>query len=346
MIIIRPGSAKTRGARGGIGSLKSLKARDIELLRENTRYVQYVSPVINAGEQVVAGGNNWYTSINGVSPEYKDIRNYEMESGRFFTEQDVKGRRKVALLGQTLVTELFSGNDPVGLTIRIRNVPFQIIGVLSEKGMSGMGRDRDDIVLAPSTTVQYRLSDGETINAVMASAVSGAAIEHATKEITRILRDSHKIQEGDEDDFHIHDQTEIKERAQSITQTLTLLLSAVAGVSLLVGGIGIMNIMLVSVTERTREIGIRLAVGARPGDVLLQFLIEATMLSVIGGVIGILTGIGIAKILGSATGSSVVVDPNMVLLAFSFSGAVGIFFGYYPARKAANLNPIDALRHE
>ena len=346
LIMIRPGSDMRRGVSGGIGSMKSLTLKDIDLMRANIRSLQAITPVINVGEQVVAGGKNWSTSISGVLPEYLKIKNLEISSGRMFTESDVKGRTKVAVVGKTVVKELFNGNDPVGATIRIRNVPFRVIGVLAEKGQGGMGEDLDDTVLAPSTTVLYRLSDGETINMIMTSAVSEEAVESVKTDIAALVRTTHKIQKGKEDDFHIMDQKEIKDMMKSVTGTLTLLLSAVASVSLLVGGVGIMNIMLVSVTERTREIGIRLTVGARPGDILIQFLIEAMILSAMGGIIGIFGGLGIAYLFGGLSGSSVVVSWGMVLLAFFFSGAVGVFFGYYPAYKAANLNPIEALRHE
>jgi len=346
LIMIRPGSTDRGGVRGGSGSKPSLKAKDLECLRKDATALQYVSPQVRENDQIIAGGQNWNTSIFGVTPEYKDIKSYKVPSGRFITAKDVKGRKKVALVGKTIVDELFNGNDPVGSSIRIRNVPFKIIGVLGEKGTDSRGEDQDDVVLAPSTTVMYRLGDGETIHDIVASAVSNVKMPLAKSQIETLLRKSHRLSDSQDSDFHVLDQTEIKERATSITGTITLLLSAIAGVSLLVGGIGIMNIMLVTVTERTREIGLRLAVGAHPGDVLLQFLIESTILSVIGGIIGILTGLGIAYALGSATGSSVVVDPQIILLAFAFSGGVGIFFGFYPARKAANLNPIEALRHE
>jgi len=346
LIMIHPGSSNRRGVRGGRGSKPTLKAKDIEYLRKNASTLQYISPVIRENGQLVAGGQNWNTSIFGVTEEYKEIKNYEVTSGKFISAKDVKGRKKVALVGKTIVDELFNGNDPVGSSIRIRNVPFKVIGVLGEKGTNSRGQDQDDIVIAPSTSVMYRLGDGETIHEIVASAISDSKMDVAQQQIETLIRKSHRLSESQESDFHIFDQTEIKEHATSITSTMTLLLSAIAGVSLLVGGIGIMNIMLVSVTERTREIGLRLAVGARPKDVLIQFLIEATILSVMGGVIGILTGLGIAYALGLAIGSSVVVDTQMVLLSFLFSGGVGIFFGFYPARKAANLNPIEALRHE
>jgi len=346
LIMVHPGSSMMGGIRGGAGSGKSLSLKDVDVLRRDATDLKHVSPVISVNERIVAEGENWLTTVSGVTPDYQAIKNYEIVSGTFISDSDVKSRKKVAVLGKTVVKELFNGNDPVGSSVRIRNVPFRVIGVLGEKGTGGMGEDQDDLVLAPSTTVLFRLSDGETVNMIVAGAASDDKMETAKTEMTEILRRAHRIQSDEENDFHVMDQTEIKKHATSITSTMTLLLSAIAGVSLLVGGIGIMNIMLVSVTERTREIGIRLAVGARPGDVLLQFLIEAIMLSVIGGVLGILLGVGIACGLASATGSGVAVDQKMIVLAFSFSAAVGVFFGLYPARKAATLNPIDALRHE
>ncbi len=315
-------------------------------LRDKATLLQGVSPVITVREQVIAGRNNWNTSVTGVAPQYPAIRNFGMASGAFFGERDVKTRNKVAVLGKTVADQLFPGEDPVGARIRIRNVPFKVIGVLAPKGQTAMGTDQDDVILAPSTTVLYRLSDGKTVRAIMASAASADGMEAAKTEITTLLRQTHRLQPGQDDDFHIRDQTEINQMATRVTGTMTLLLSSIAGVSLLVGGIGIMNIMLVSVTERTREIGIRMAIGARPGDVLIQFLIEAVILSLLGGVIGILAGVGTAALLGSLMGTSSVLSPAVILGSVAFTGAVGVFFGFYPARKAANLNPIEALRYE
>ena len=250
------------------------------------------------------------------------------------------------MLGQTVADQLFPGQDPVGARIRIGSAPFEVIGVLAAKGQSAMGHDQDDLILAPATTVLYRLGDGKTVRAIVASAVSNGQMAAAKTEIATVLREAHRLPAGSDDDFHIGDQTELSQMATSVTGTLTLLLSAIAGVSLLVGGIGIMNIMLVSVTERTREIGIRLAIGARPRDVLAQFLVEAATLSLFGGLIGIAAGIAGAALGGKLLGISLVINPAIIGVAVLFTGAVGIFFGFYPARKAANLNPIDALRYE
>ncbi len=346
LLIIHPTSSQTAGVRAGSGTLNTLSMADVALLHDNATLLAEVSPVIRVQEQVIAGNNNWNTQVNGVSVGYQMIRNHLMESGSFFTERDIKTRRKVAVLGKTVANELFPGQDPVGVQIRIRNVPFIVIGVMQSKGQSSMGSDQDDLILAPWSTVLYRLSDGKTVRTIMASAVSEDQMEPAKDEVTALLRETRRVAPGDDAGFEIHDQTEINEMATRITGTLTLLLSAIAGVSLLVGGIGIMNIMLVSVTERTREIGIRMAVGARPGDILLQFLIEAMILSLIGGLLGIMTGVGSAVLLGRIMGTAVMVSPLVILGSAAFTGAVGVFFGFYPARKAARLNPIDALRYE
>ncbi|HEX9874324.1 MAG TPA: ABC transporter permease [Deferrimonas sp.] len=346
LLMLRSGSSQVGGARGGAGTLETLSMEDVARLRLEATLLQGVSPEIRVTSQIIAGGRNWNTAVTGASPEYLEIRNYQVASGAPFTEREVRTRAKVALLGETVARELFPGEDPIGAAIRIRNVPFRVIGLLAAKGQSAFGTDQDDIVLAPSTTVLYRLGDGRTVRSIVASAVSPEEMEAAKEEIIAIMREAHRIPAGGLDDFNIRDQTEINQMATRVTGTLTLLLSAIAAVSLLVGGIGIMNIMLVSVTERTREIGIRLAIGARSVDVLSQFLIEAAILSLLGGLIGIACGLGAAWGFGSLLGISVVINPAVIAVAVLFTGAVGIFFGFYPARKAANLNPIDALRYE
>jgi putative ABC transport system permease protein len=344
--MIRPGSSQVGGARGGSGTLDTLDLADVERLRTEATLLQGVSPEIRITSQGIAGANNWNTSVTGVLPEDATIRNYQVSSGTLFSERDIRTRSKVAVLGRTVAKELFPDQDPVGASIRVRNVPFKVIGVLQPKGQSAFGSDQDDLILAPSSTVLYRLGDGKTIRSIVASAISQEQMDAAKQEITVLLREQHRLQPGVLDDFNIRDQTEINQMATRVTGTLTLLLSAIAGVSLLVGGIGIMNIMLVSVTERTREIGIRLAIGARPVDILSQFLIEAAILSLLGGLIGILLGLGAAYVFGAMLQMSVVTNPAIILLAVLFTGAVGIFFGFYPARKAARLNPIEALRYE
>ena len=346
LIIVFPGSSRMGGVRGGAGSLETLSMDDVAALRKNATLLAGVSPEVRVQAQVIAGANNWNTSVSGVFPDYLSIRNFQVQSGSFFDERQLTTRAKVAVLGQTVADQLFPGEDPVGARIRIRNAPFEVIGVLAAKGQSAMGSDQDDVILAPATTVLYRLGDGKTVRAVVASALSDGQMAAAKEEIATILRDAHRLPPGTDDDFHIGDQTELSQMATRVTGTLTLLLSAIAGVSLVVGGIGIMNIMLVSVTERTREIGIRLAIGARPRDVLAQFLVEAATLSLFGGIIGIAAGIAGAAIGGRLLGISLVVNPAVIVVAVLFTGAVGIFFGFYPARKAANLNPIDALRYE
>lgn len=346
LIMVRPGSTDRGGVRGGAGSRASLSMDDVDRLQQSATLLQWVSPEIREQGQVVAGNNNWSTSVTGVSPEYLGIRNYQVSSGTFFSDREIKTRAKVAVLGQTVADELFPEQDPVGAQLRIRNVPFKVIGVLAEKGQSAMGDDQDDVILAPHTTVLFRLGDGKTVHDIVASAVNADVMDAAKAELATLLREEHRLASTAEDDFMIRDQTEVGQMATNVTGTLTLLLSAIAGVSLLVGGIGIMNIMLVSVTERTREIGIRLAIGARPRDVLAQFLIEAATLSLFGGLIGISAGLGGAALGGKLLGISLVVNPVIITVTVVFTAAVGIFFGFYPARKAANLNPIDALRYE
>ncbi len=346
LIMVRPGSTNAHGVRGGAGSRSCLTMDDVTTLSKSAEHIQYVSPLIRVSSQIIAGNVNWNSTIQGINTTYPMIRNYEVAQGSFFSQRDMKVKAKVAVLGQTIVDELFPGQNPVGSRIRIGDIPFKVIGVLSEKGQSSTGDDQDDIVFVPSTTALYRMSDGKTVHDIMASATSELAMDQAKAEIASILRKNHRIATGDDDDFEIRDQAEIVSMATQVTGTLTMLLSAVACVSLLVGGIGIMNIMLVSVTERTREIGILIAVGARSSDILIQFLIEAVILSLSGGIIGVLTGIGIAFGLGKSMGTQVIVEPFMIIISVGFTAAVGIFFGYYPARKASALNPIEAMRYE
>jgi putative ABC transport system permease protein len=345
LIMIMPGTSSMGGVSRGSSSINTLTMNDVGLLRKEAILVEEVSALVRTGGQVIAVGNNWSTSIEGVDPNYLKIKDWEIEEGNFFTERDKRARRKVAVLGNSVVEELFGDQTPVGAKIRIRNIPFTVIGVLKEKGQSMMG-DQDDVILAPSTTVLYRMTEGKNISMIYASAISTEAMDEAGEEITRILRKSHRLREGKDDDFRVRSQTEIIERVSSITGTLTMLLGAIAAVSLLVGGIGIMNIMLVSVTERTREIGIRMAIGARGNDILVQFLIEAVMLSLVGGLLGIAFGLTLAQGASSLMNMRVVIDPVITFVAFFFSGAVGVFFGFYPARKASRMDPIEALRYE
>jgi putative ABC transport system permease protein len=346
LLMVRPGSSQTRGVFGGTGSLSTLTMDDVARLRKEATQLAAVSPVVTVREQAIAGGKNWNTSVQGVSPEYLTIRNWAVAEGVFFGEQDERVRSKVAVLGASIATQLFGKVSPIGSLVRVRNVPLRVIGVLAAKGTSVMGSDQDDVIVVPSSTALYRLGDGKTVGMIQAAAKSEGVMNEAEVEITRLLRAEHRLNVGKEDDFHVDNQTDMIEMISSVTSTLTSLLGAVAGISLLVGGIGIMNIMLVSVTERTREIGIRMAVGARGRDVLWQFLVEAVVLSTAGGMIGLAVGVAAAKILGAATGSTAVLSPQVMVVAVLFTGAVGVFFGFYPARKAARLNPIQALRYE
>ncbi len=346
LILVFPYYSRVAGVSAGRNSRQSLKVDDPEYLQENGEYIMAASGSIRSGQQVIGGVGNWSTTVEGVDPGYLVIKSWEVESGTFFTERDNKSKKKVCVLGKTVADELFPDMDAVGQRLRIGNKPFTIIGVLSEKGETAMGNDQDDTILAPTKTVLARLRGRDYLNQIYVSAISPEAMKSAQEEVTELLRQKHGIEYGEEDDFIVRTQTEITDMASETSKTLTLLLAAIAGVSLVVGGIGIMNIMLVSVTERTREIGIRLAIGARGRDVLRQFLYEAITLSLAGGLLGILLAFGISSVINHFTEINSVINPHIVVIAALFSGAVGIFFGYYPARKAARLNPIDALRYE
>ncbi len=349
LLIVMPGSFMSRGVSMGAATRSRLELRHAQAIAEKAPSVKAVSPVVNSrSQQVISGRNNWNTTITGVSETYLEIRDWEMESGAFFTERDRRSRAKVAVLGYTVANELFPDSEPVGARIRIGTIPFTVIGVLREKGQSAMGSDSDDVILAPMETVFYRMTRGRWIHTLLVSAESKDVMDQATDEIKQILRQENRIPESVDIDEHftIRSQTQITEMAAAITGTFTMMLAAIAGVSLLVGGIGIMNIMLVSVTERTREIGIRIAVGARGVDIMLQFLVESMVMCMLGGLLGILTGWGISRLLGNLLGMDVLYNPLVAGIAFLFSGAVGVFFGFYPARKAATLDPIDALHYE
>jgi putative ABC transport system permease protein len=346
LLIVTPGSSNQGGVSQGAGTFNRITVEDAERLKNEGLLFAAVSPVVMTRTQVIAGGNNWRTLINGVSADFQTIREWQMQSGTFFAESDVRAMRKVAVIGSTVAANLYPGGDPVGAQIQIRNVPFTIVGVLATKGQNAGGQDQDDIVLVPYTTAQNRLSGNTRIGQILVSASSPQDIPAAQEEVRAIMRESHRIAEGDDDDFTVRNQTEIANAAQGTTRIMTWLLASIASVSLLVGGIGIMNIMLVSVTERTREIGIRMAIGARGSDVLTQFLVESIVMSVLGGAVGLAVGVGGASLLAHFTGWSTAVPVQAVALAIGFSAAVGVFFGYYPARKAAALDPITALRYE
>ena len=346
LIVISPGSSNSGGVSGGAGTFNRLKVDDADRLRSESIFLTGVSPEIFTRGQIIGGEGNWRATINGVSPEYQFIRDWDIVSGRFFDQADVRGNRKVAVVGSTVAERLFPGQDPVGQRIQLRNVPFEIIGLLETKGQTASGTDQDDVVLAPYTTVQTRLSGRQFVPQILASTASPGDIEAAQEEIKAIMREQHGLAEWEDDDFTVRNQADLAETAQGTTEVMTMLLLAIASISLLVGGIGIMNIMLVSVTERTREIGIRMAIGARGSDVLTQFLVESIVMSILGGAIGIVMGFAGSYILGEATGWSTAIQPATVFVALGFSAAVGIFFGLYPARKASLLDPIDALRYE
>jgi putative ABC transport system permease protein len=347
MVIVFPFASTQGGVHYQAGTTSRLKESDVAAIREQCPAVEYVTPITRVVTQIIAGTENWRTNVFGAYPNYEKIRNWPVASGSYFSEQDERDAAKVCLVGQTVAKNLFGdGSVPIGETIQIRNLPFKIIGVLSPKGQNSNGDDQDDIVIAPFSTVQKKLQGTIYAGAIFASAISSAAVGAASEEITQLLRDKHKLTPEDPNDFTVRTQTEIASTADATTKTMTVLLASIAGISLIVGGIGIMNIMLVSVTERTREIGIRMAVGARGGDVLTQFLIEALTLSFAGGLIGIILGVATSQFVSNLQKWPIIISPQSIGLAFAFAAMIGIFFGWYPARKAANLNPIDALRYE
>jgi len=346
LVVITPGASRSGGVSQGAGSMNRLTLKDAEALARESMWLSAVSPLIVAPTHAVGGSGNWRVGVSGVSAEYATIRNWNVGAGRLFDESEVRAMRKVCVLGKTVVDNLFADQDPVGQQIILRDVPFEIIGVLEKKGQTAEGRDQDDTILAPYTTVKTRLAGRQFIPMILGATDNKSDVPAALVETKAILRETHGLASYEDDDFTVRDQNELAETAEGATEVMTLLLAAIAGVSLLVGGIGIMNIMLVSVTERTREIGIRMAVGARGGDVLMQFLVEAIVISLVGGGLGIAMGFGLAETVKWLNGWPAVIPMDSVVMAVGFAAFVGIFFGFYPARKASGLDPIEALRFE
>lgn len=346
MILIFSGSMTSGGARSGWGGSGTLKVEDAMAILREVPGVVAVSPEVRSGAQIAYGNQNWGTSLTGAGEHYFDMREWQFTSGTSFSEQDVRSAAKVGVIGQTAATQLFGQEDPVGKIVRVKNVPFLVTGLLRPKGLSVMGRDQDDTFTVPYTTAMKRLTGDTKLSMISVQTANDDVMSQVEQQITALLRQRHQITGMRDDDFTVRTQQEIAEMATATSKVLTMLLGSIAGVSLIVGGIGIMNIMLVSVTERTREIGIRMAVGAHGADIMLQFLIEAVTLSTLGGVIGIILGVGTSQLLSTFAGWATQISPVAILLSFGFSGAIGIFFGLYPASKAAALDPIDALRYE
>lgn len=349
LLMIRSASAKSGGVRMGTGTRPTLTMKDAAAIEAKARGILAIAPYSAEGKQITYGNQNWSTTVGGTTMPYFMIRNYEIESGRGFLPEDNKNSTKVAILGQTVSTELFGDVDPIGKTIRIGNVPFKVVGLLKTKGSSGMGQDQDDLVFIPITTAQRKVFGTDfpgTVSMIAVKAQNDEVISIAEEDITEILKTRHHIGRNQDNDFEIRNLAEMQETIKSATKTMSLLLGAIAGVSLIVGGIGIMNIMLVSVTERTKEIGIRMAIGAKASDIRFQFLIESFLLSMIGGLVGVFIGVGGAFLMQKFAGMNVSITLESILLSMGFSAAIGIGFGYYPAYKASLLNPIDALRYE
>ena len=347
MITIRPGADDRGPARGSGGDVQTLTLKDYEKIKEQATLLSYITPVVNGGGQVINGSNNWPSTIYGVNPEYLNIKVVDLQSGSMFTDVEVKSASKVALIGQTVVDNVFpDGQNPVGQMIRFDNIPFKVIGVLEEKGENTFGQDQDDVVIAPYTTVQKRILAIDYLNQVMASAVSEDDAPEAVTQVTEILRSQHKLMDNEDDDFTVRSMEELISTFSSTSEMLTILLVAVAGISLLIGGIGIMNIMYVSVKERTKEIGLRMAVGAKGADILMQFLIEAILNSITGGLLGVLLGLGATVFIEKFLNWPTSVALYSIVISFAVCAVTGIFFGWYPARKASALDPITALRYE
>ncbi len=345
LLMVMPGAPRTPGVRPSAGSMKSLKVSDYEAISKLDG-VKAASPMTNGSYVVIYQNKNWTTSVSGVSYNYLDVNNWSMKSGRFLSEKNVQNRERVAVVGKTVVKNLFGDEDPVGAEIRVKNIPFRIIGVLNSKGSGAMGNDQDDMVVIPYTTAMERVEGVDYLRMIYVVGKDENGIDRLQSDIENLLRVRHGIKDTNLDDFNIQNMNSIMETMEETTGTLTLFLGAVAAISLVVGGIGIMNIMLVSVTERTREIGVRKALGATYSVIVTQFLIEAVVISLMGGIIGIILGIGSSKLIGMASGMSTVISIPTIGMSFAFSMAIGLIFGIYPARKAAKLNPIDALHYE
>ena len=346
MLMVFAGSRRSGGVNSGLGSASAITLEDAEALRREIPDVVASSPEVTTTAQAIANGRNWSTTIAGEAPEYLVIRDWAVASGSMFTDREVRSAAKVAVLGAKTAHELFGVLDPVGQTVRVGNMPFVVIGVLASKGAGVGGQNQDDRVVIPYTTAMKRITGDKYLRSVYLQIGQAERIPIAQDQITRLLRQRHRLLPGVADDFNIFNQQEIADTVNTVTSTLTLLLGAIAGLSLVVGGIGIMNIMLVSVTERTREIGIRISVGAQPGDIRIQFLIEAITLSLLGGLVGVLLGIGTTRLIGAVSSFKPIVSMGSIVLAFTVSFSIGVFFGFYPARRASLLDPIDALRYE
>ena len=353
MIMIHPGADMRGGVRQDPSEMQTLKISDFEALRDEARFITAISPSVNSSGQFVSGNNNTPSTVYGINQDYLEIRQLEMEDGEMFTDQDIKTAAKVCLLGKTVVDNLFpDGSDPIGRVVRFNSIPFRVIGVLKSKGYNSMGQDQDDVVLAPYTTVMKRILAVTYLQGINCSAVTEEATDAAIEDITSILRRTHKLKdatettEAEEDDFTIRSQEEMASMMNSTMNLLTILLGSVAGISLIVGGIGIMNIMYVSVTERTKEIGLRMSVGARGIDILSQFLIEAALLSISGGILGIVFGIGASFLIKMLANMPIYIQPWSIFVSFGVCTFIGVFFGWYPAQKAARMNPIEAIRYE
>ena len=347
LINVMPAHQTVGGVKQGASSSPTLDVEDVTYIEEHSKLIDAVSPELDGSGQIVYGSNNWPTTIYSGDEDYDYIKKFEVKSGRMYSSKEIRNASKVCLIGQTIVENVFDEDEnPVGKIIRFNNIPFKVIGVLSEKGDSTLGDDQDDMILAPYTTVMKRLFRQTHLRAIVLSAKSEEMIEETTTEITALLRKSHKLNVDEDDDFEIRTQEELVSNFTSISEMMLVLLGSIAAISLVVGGIGIMNVMYMSVTERTREIGLRMAIGGKSKFILQQFLLEAMLLSILGGIVGVVVGIVASKIVGSASGWPILITTNSILLSFLFCTFIGIFFGWYPARKASALNPIDALRHE